>query len=120
MLTLLKATNPIAKKEQHCMFCHRKINKGEKYNRSTIVYDRTIYDWTECDKCKFVAYELGMYDNIETDSLEEEDFRDNIGQYVYDNHYDEKIDDISKEWQLSLIETVDKIYEEITNKKNKS
>ncbi len=33
-------------------------------------------------------------------------------QYVYDNHYDEEIDDIAKDWQLPYLDLVKKVLEE--------
>ena len=115
-ITIFKDLHPVARKEHECMFCGRIINKGEKYHRSTLVYD-DVYDWVECKKCEFVALELDMYDDCDDDGLREEDFRENINQYVYDNHYDDSIDDIAKDWQLPFIETVDKVYEELINRK---
>ena len=98
------------------MFCDRIIKNGEKYHRMTLLNDY-VYDWVECEKCEFVAHELDMYDDCYDEGLSEEDFRENINQYVYDNHYDDSIYEISEDWQLSLIETVDKVYEELINKK---
>lgn len=117
-ITILKDKYPIARKEHECMFCGRIIRKGEKYHRSTLVYGY-IYDWVECKKCQFVASELNMYDNYDDDGLSEDAFRENINDYVNENHYDKSIDDISKEWQLPFFKTVDKVYEELINKKEK-
>lgn len=36
-----------------------------------------------------------------------------MNQYVYDNHYDDKIDDIAKDWQLSRYELVKKVLVEL-------
>ena len=115
-ITTLKDLHPIARKEHECMFCGRTIKKGEKYNRTTLLYDY-VYDWVQCEKCEFVSQELDMYNDCDSEGLSEEVFQENINEYVHCNHYDDNIDDISKDWQLPFIETVDKVYEELINKK---
>ena len=118
-ITMLKDGHPTARKEHECMFCGRIIRKGEKYHRSTFVYD-DVYDWVECDKCEFVACELNMYDDCNNvDGLSADVFQENINEYVRLQHYDKSIDDIAKEWQLPFFKTVDKVYEELINKKEK-
>jgi len=45
-------------------------------------------------------------------------FREAIDQYVYDNHYDDELDDIATDWSnLSLEDQVKKIYEELKSEK---
>lgn len=45
-------------------------------------------------------------------------FRETIDQYVYDNHYDDELDDIAADWSnLSLEDQVKKIYEELQEEK---
>ena len=60
MLTMLKESHPIAKKEHICEFCGGKINKGQKYCRQTNIYDGYIYDWIEHEECYQIASELDM------------------------------------------------------------
>lgn len=43
-------------------------------------------------------------------------FIDRLNQYVYDNHYDDKIDDIAKDWQLPRYELVKKVLNELKKK----
>ena len=43
-------------------------------------------------------------------------FIDSLNQYVYDNHYDDKIDDIAKDWQLPRYELVKKVLNELKKK----
>ena len=114
-ITTLKDLHPTARKEHECMFCGRMIKKGEKYHRMTLLNDY-VYDWVECEKCEFVSHELNMYDDCDDEGLSEDSFQENINEYVYDNHYDDSIDDIAKDWKLPFIETVDKVYEELINK----
>ena len=47
-----------------------------------------------------------MFDDDCDEGLDGDRFIDNLNQYVYDNHYDDKIDDIAKDWQLSRYELV--------------
>ena len=64
------------------------------------------------------AYRLRSCMNCEkrkkmrNDGLDGEHFSEIIDDYVYDNHYDESSDDISKDWQLDLPELTKKIVEE--------
>lgn len=43
-----------------------------------------------------------MFDDCD-EGLDDDGFIDNLNQYVYDNHYDDKIDDIAKDWQLQSL-----------------
>ena len=40
-----------------------------------------------------------------------------LNQYVYENHYDDKIDDIAKDWQLPRRELVKKVLDELKKEK---
>lgn len=59
-----------------------------------------------------MASELDMYDDCD-EGLDGDGFIDNLNQYVYDNHYDDKIDDIAKDWQLPRYELVKKVLDEL-------
>lgn len=111
MIKNLKTLHPISKIEHKCMFCGGKIVPGQKYNRSTFIYD-VIYDWIAHEECTELAYELDMFDDCDDYGLDGESFRDNLQQYVYDYHYDDSIDDIAKDWQLPYYDIVKKILEE--------
>ena len=112
MKEILRTTEPIAHKEHTCMWCNGKINVGEKYKRTTIVYNGDLYDWTEHKHCGEVAYKLDMFD-YEDDDLNDESFRATLADYVYEKHYDDKIDDIAKDWQLDTPELAVKIAKEL-------
>lgn len=90
---VLRNKTPVARKEHRCKFCGEVIHVGEKYNRQSNVYDGRIYD---CDE-----------------GLDGDGFVDSLNQYVYDNHYDDKIDDIAKDWQLPRYELVKKVLDEL-------
>lgn len=113
MVQILRDIHPVARKEHKCMFCGGTIKVGQKYNRQTNVYDGQIYDWITHEECSTIAHKLDMYDGCDDDGLDNESFLDCIKQYVYDNHYDDSIDDIAKDWQLSYYDMVKKILEEL-------
>lgn len=112
MLTILRETYPTANKEHRCEFCFEKITIGQKYVRQTNVYDGVVYDFITHKECKEVADELRMYDDCD-EGLDGDGFVDSLNQYVYDNYYDDKIDDIAKDWQLPRYELVKKVLDEL-------
>jgi len=57
-------------------------------------------------------YEHDMFDDCD-EGLDGDGFVDRLNQYVYDNHYDDKIDDIAKDWQLPRYELVKKVLDEL-------
>lgn len=67
----------------------------------------TVVSHCECSK---LACELDMFDDCD------EGFIDRLNQYVYENHYDDKIDDIAKDWQLPRYELVKKVLNELKKK----
>ena len=113
MPTILKETYPTAKKEHVCEFCCEKIAIGQKYVRQTNVYDGVVYDFITHRECKEVAHELNMYDDCDDNGLCGEQFREELGSYVYANHYDDEADDICSDWDLTHYEIVKKILEEL-------
>lgn len=118
MLTTLKESHPIARKEHICEFCGGKINKGQKYYRQTNIYDGCIYEWIEHEECHQIASALDMYGKCDFDEgLSPERFRDILDEYIYQEHYDDITDDISEDWQnLTKYEEVCKILEELKEK----
>lgn len=115
MIKVLRNKTPIARKEHRCEFCGEVIHIGEKYNRQTNVCDDRVYDWVSHCDCSQLAYELNMFDDCD-EGLDGDGFIDNLTQYVYDNHYDDKIDDIAKDWQLPCYELVKKVLNELNKK----
>ena len=114
-MKVLRNETPVARKEHRCDFCGEGISVGEKYNRQTNVYDGRVYDWVSHSECSKLAYELDMFDDCD-EGLDSDGFVDNLNQYVYDNHYDDKIDDIAKDWQLPRYELVKKVLDELNKK----
>ena len=118
MLTTLKDSHPIARKEHICEFCGGKINKGQKYYRQTNIYDGCIYEWIEHEECHQIASALDMYGKCDFDEgLSPERFRDILDEYIYQEHYDDITDDIAEDWKnLTKYEEVCKILEELKEK----
>ena len=111
-MEVLKTTAPVARKEHKCMFCGGVISIGEKYDRQTNLYNGTVYDWVCHTACSQVACHLNMSDDCD-EGLDDDGFKECLNQYVYDNHYDEEIDDIAKDWQLPYPELVKKVLEDL-------
>lgn len=112
-MEVLRNTTPTARKEYKCEFCGGIIAIGEKYDRQTYAYDSSAYGWiTHCD-CSKVAHDLDVYDGCDDNGLNSDGFIDSLNKYVYDNHYDDELDDIAKDWQLPYPELVKKVLKEL-------
>lgn len=121
MLTTLKESHPISRKEHICELCGGKINKGQKYHRQTNIYDGCIYDFISHEECSQIAFELDMYDNCDSeDGLSPDYFKDILDDYIHQEHYNDFTDDTAEDWQyLTRYEEVCKILEELKEKKCK-
>ena len=108
MVTTIKDSHPIAKKEHICELCGCTINKGQKYYRQTNVYDGRIYDWVEHEECREIASELDMFGECDYDEgLSSDLFKEILNDYIYQEH-------IAEDWQgLTRYEEVCKILEEV-------
>lgn len=51
----LRESTPTARKAHQCDWCYTAIQPGEKYRRSTNIYDERIYDWVSCLACDDLA-----------------------------------------------------------------
>ena len=122
MVTTIKESHPIARKEHICELCSCKINKGQKYYRQTNIFDGRIYDWIEHEECREIASELDMYDGCDYDEgLTPDYFKEILDNYIYWEHYDDITDDIAEDWQnLTRYEEVCKILQELKEKGGKN
>ena len=111
MVTTIKDSHPIARKEHICELCGCKINKGQKYYRQTNVFDGCIYDWIEHEECLEIASKLDMFGECDYDEgLSPDLYKEIIDNYIYQEHYD----DIAENWQgLTKYEEVCKILQEL-------
>ena len=116
MITTIKDSHPIARKEHICELCGCKINKGQKYYRQTNVYDGRIYDWIEHEECREIASELDMYDEYNYDEgLSSEGFEEMLDEYIHREHHNDI--NIADDWQgLTRYEEVCKILQELKEK----
>ena len=110
-MDILRDTHPIARKEHKCQFCGGIISIGEKYYRQTNVYDGRVYDWISHTECTQLSHALDMY-NYCDEGLDTESFRNNIDEYVYENHYDKERGTIAEDWKLPYPDLVKKVLEE--------
>lgn len=117
-MEVLRNTTPTARKEHNCEFCGGKIAIGEKYDRQTNLHDGTVYDWVCHTACSQVACQLNMYDHCD-EGLNDDGFIESLNRYVYDNHYDDELDDIAEDWQLPYPELVKKVLEELKSEETK-
>ena len=118
MLTTLKESHPIARKEYLCGLCGCKIKKGHKYYRQTNIYDGCIYDWIEHDECHQIASELDMYSECDFgEGLSSDCFKEILDDYIHQYHYNDFTDDTAEDWQnLTRYEEVCKILKELKEK----
>ncbi len=91
MITVLKESHPVARKQHTCMLCYCKIEKGQRYYRQTCKYD-DVYDFIEHEECHAICHELDMYDDCDDEGLTDEIFRADLDQYIYDNYAEEEAD----------------------------
>ena len=122
MVTTIKDSHPIARKEHICELCGCKIKKGQKYYRQTNIYDGCIYDWIEHEECREIASELDMFGECDSDEgLSSDLYKEILDNYIYRKHYDDITDDIAEDWQsLTRYEEVCKILQELKEKGGKN
>ena len=118
MITTLKESHPIARKEYLCGLYGCKIKKGHKYYRQTNIYDGCIYDWIEHDECHQIASELDMYSECDFgEGLSSDCFKEILDDYIHQYHYNDFTDDTAEDWQgLTRYEEVCKILKELKEK----
>ena len=106
MPDLIREQHPTARKEHKCMFCGCKIEVGEQYQRHTLKYEDTIYDWVCHDACNELTGLLDMYGRCD-EGIGKDDFQDAVQEYLMENYYDEELDDVREDVdRLSRIEQV--------------
>ena len=54
----LRHSTPVARKAHRCDWCYTTIQPGEKYHRSTNIYDDRIYDWIACAACDALCLDV--------------------------------------------------------------
>lgn len=84
-MTIIRSNEPIARKEHHCMFCGGVIQRGEQYDRYTIV-DGDIYDFVSHIHCMNLTWMLDIDEYNE--GISDYDFKCAIQDYVREHHPD--------------------------------
>lgn len=75
MITLRRST-PTARKSHKCGWCYGTIQPGEKYHRSTNVYDDHLYDWIACDACTALCPEVWDWAGWPDEGIAEDSFEE--------------------------------------------
>jgi len=103
-VTLLRVTNPIARKSHTCMECNRDIPKGEKYYSENFVYEGDFSWHKTCDDCMSIRELFGgcgfMYTRVIRDL---EDMIDNCGGQIFCNDFRE-LTPAAREKVINMVE----------------
>lgn len=73
MQTLRHAT-PTARKPHRCDCCCGTIQPGEKYHRSTNIYDDQLYDWVACMACDGIVATVWEWVGRPDEGISEDSF----------------------------------------------
>lgn len=77
IVDVIHERSPRSRGRVRCDDCGRRIPKGERYRRSTVVDDGAIWDWRECQPCQdAVGHVLRWKDPYDNDSYGPSDFQD--------------------------------------------
>lgn len=102
----IRAERPIARKEHRCMFCNGTIQKGEKYERQTNIFDGRIYDWICHIVCSDLAGKLNMMEWTD-EGIDEDLFFHCVHDYVDENHYNRDTGEYDDGWDPADLSTYD-------------
>lgn len=98
------------------MWCGGTIKVGEKYERSTLIYDGQIYDFLSHFECREVTGLLDMFDNDMGEGVDGDCFVQCLQDWLYDHHYNEETDTYDEGFnpdEVSYYDIVLKIVEEL-------
>ncbi|AEQ20969.1 hypothetical protein E3_0550 [Rhodococcus phage E3] len=76
MTTVLKRTQPTARKEHRCETCFSKIQPGVQYHRATVLYDGRIYEWVNCGPCEDVFDAVWGWSNQYDEGIGPDDYEE--------------------------------------------
>ena len=115
----LNKSFPTARKEHKCSWCGDTIKVGEKYERSTLIYDGQIYDWLCHLECREVTSLLNVFDWDMGDGVDGDTFIQCIQDWLYDHKYNSDTDTYDDGFdpdEVSYHDIVLKIIEELKGK----
>jgi hypothetical protein len=75
VITLRTAT-PTARKPHRCGWCYGTIQPGEKYRRSTNIYDDHVYDWVSCAACDALCNVVWLWCGRPDEGMDEDLFQE--------------------------------------------
>lgn len=76
MTEVIHERSPRSRGRVRCDDCGRRIPKGERYRRSTVVDGGTIWDWRECQPCEDAASHVTKWKGPYSDDYYPSDFQD--------------------------------------------
>jgi hypothetical protein len=76
----ISGSEPVARKEHKCNYCHGVIKIGEKYSKSFLKYDN-VYTWKGHISCCHLVDELKMEGD---EGITSEDFQESILDKYYE------------------------------------
>lgn len=86
MVTLIRERTVTARRPHRCSTCGAVyVQPGQRYQRSTYVYDRHVYDWLTCPDCDAIAVDVWDWSGSDGD--------EGIGQDDYQVWAEENIVD---------------------------
>jgi hypothetical protein len=103
METIKDAQEVTARKEHICNFCGMPIKVGETYQTATYKADN-LYIWKNHISCQKLAYKLNMFDYCD-DGVTEEDFREAIWDYYFQNFDDTE----DLDWEDIIVKVKEKL-----------
>ena len=100
-----------ARKPHRCDLCGCEIAKGTLYHQQFNKDHDNVWTFRTHCECQELTRRIEFVDN---DGITRELFYETLEMYIHKKHYDEKLDDISEEWQwLSDYEAAKKILQEL-------
>lgn len=70
----LRDAKPVARKAHRCDCCTGRIEPGERYSRSTNIYDGRVYDFRSCAACESLVSEVWNWAGKPDEGVNCEDF----------------------------------------------
>ena len=116
MIIELNLSYPTARKEHKCMWCGDTIKVGEKYERSTLIYDGQIYDWVCHLECRKITGLLNMFDYYNDEGVTTDCFQESICEWLHEHHYNDETDTYDEGFDPDVVSYHDivlKILEEL-------
>jgi hypothetical protein len=83
-IEVMKRETPKARIKHRCSWCSGVIEKGEVYDKQTILLDGRFYDWKSHKLCMKIVSFLDMYSYDDGYGVGRDDFVDAITEYHYE------------------------------------